>query len=646
MDTGRTKIEQKTTYTDLTGKKIQNPIDSITKINQQLYFMAKNRKKPNDNNHQISYLGHCQSTNTGFCELWGKRRTQEDRLLTRLIPRVKEVDPKDIPDLMQKTLNSLNEQIFEKKLTGGSTVIASLILKDQLITSNLGDSEAFLLSMNEKDEIIEFNLINTESHNLSNEKERNRVGKENVMHDGHIYRLKSPQESAGLALSRSLGDKDYIKRNLSDEADHYTTEFKLSDKTRHFLVIFCDGVRENNCLTLDCIKEILQSKLKKESNIPLNQTTMHLGLEAIKKGSTDNISISITELTSAIKGQLIALFDGHLDDSVSQFLYEHFGSELEYHLQNYLTKKITLVDLESQCKEYALVIQQFDHTKSESKDNNETSAQKIALSYLESYKKAAYATLEELDDIEEIDESLQDFQVSFNTILDMITIISTDEKFNLSHTISSILPPISKDQDTLYSFDGMISNTLFLLSSDKTGRSETALKKCQTLLKNDNPSFSKEWKKFLAILQKKQKSVNDFTTLDIMVDFCSSEIQIEETIKAKEYLSDLLTELQSKLITWLAEPNNKAFTHKSNQITFVNLCTLIQESSLLTMKDDGSILSGRKSTKHKEKIELYFNSTDAFDMIGTIKQQLKQLKDLSSQSDKTTHDTTECKKTI
>lgn len=159
----------------------------------------------------------------------------------------------------------------------GSTALVLVITKDHIFVANAGDSRAILSFTNT-------NIIKQLStdHKPSNVCEYNRITKLG----GQIVTCGVPRVNGVLAVSRALGDKALRPYVMPDPQIGCITSLANTE----LIILACDGVWDvlNNEEAIAIVRNAL-----KESNNNYDYAANVLQNAALKKGSTDNISIII-----------------------------------------------------------------------------------------------------------------------------------------------------------------------------------------------------------------------------------------------------------------------------------------------------------------------------------------------------------------
>lgn len=206
----------------------------------------------------------------------------------------------DNPELaLREAIAQAETKFMEKcraeKIESGSTAALAIILKDKLVTANVGDSEIVLSRDGQP-------VLLTTKHQLgSNEKEVERV--KNC--GGRIYhsRVGHPKfnpQLVSLAVSRAIGDAGFKLEEYTDGkssgviADAETQQYDLTPADE-FLIIACDGLYDvmsyQECVSF-CRDLVRSGKHSQEIS--------HLIVsEALSRGSTDNVTVLFVLLQPA-----------------------------------------------------------------------------------------------------------------------------------------------------------------------------------------------------------------------------------------------------------------------------------------------------------------------------------------------------------
>jgi serine/threonine protein phosphatase PrpC len=173
-----------------------------------------------------------------------------------------------------KTHRELDYKIARNQ---GCTAVAAVVKDKTLYVANAGDSRAILCS-----ESIAIPL--TMDHKPDRPDEKQRI--ENL--GGKVITWGVPRVNGNLAISRAIGDKD-LNPYVIPEPE--ITKHNLTSKDI-FMIIACDGVWDviDNQTAVNIVKQALTQ------NPDLNAAATQLTNEALKRGSTDNVSVMIVNL--------------------------------------------------------------------------------------------------------------------------------------------------------------------------------------------------------------------------------------------------------------------------------------------------------------------------------------------------------------
>jgi len=167
----------------------------------------------------------------------------------------------------------------------GTTALNGIIYKNRETNSkylwllNVGDSRAVLL--NHKNSTIQL----TEDHKPNKKSEKTRIEKlgGKIYYDGYDWRIEN------LSLSRAFGDLD-TSPYVTHKPDVYKYKLCKNDK---FIIFACDGLWD--VVSNQDATNFVSSLVKKKFN---GNYAKSLTQYAYKKGSTDNITVSILFLGS------------------------------------------------------------------------------------------------------------------------------------------------------------------------------------------------------------------------------------------------------------------------------------------------------------------------------------------------------------
>lgn len=287
----------------------------------------------------------------GGAELQGKRPTQEDRMIAETLPpelgAFQTLSSEEQKKVIGNTFKALNTECYalhqakaSRNLYGdvdvhwegpGSTALVAFIDPRQrkVLVANIGDSEAYLVHFkphlrfpndNNKTRRETTERLN-KIHQPNEEGERKRLQKAKVRTP--FNKLYS-HNGGFLAVSRAVGDFAYKKSGLIATPEFTEIRYTCEVNETSYLVMACDGLTENNCLHLRDFSFRLNDTTPK----PLGQMAWDLASLALERGSKDNISVQICNL-SALSAQnhallVLGIFDGHNGAEFSAHLQMNF----------------------------------------------------------------------------------------------------------------------------------------------------------------------------------------------------------------------------------------------------------------------------------------------------------------------------------
>ena len=169
---------------------------------------------------------------------------------------------------------------YEQGYECGSTCLLSLMYKKEnsyyMNIVNLGDCRCVIVYNNGTNKQV------TTDHKPDETNERKRL----TRIGGDIYRDSEGTARIGnLSLSKAFGDGD-TSPYISQKPDSF--HFKVTEYTR-YVILACDGLWDviENCELNNLIKKYKQSR---ENNL-----AVYLANHALKKGSSDNVSVIVLE---------------------------------------------------------------------------------------------------------------------------------------------------------------------------------------------------------------------------------------------------------------------------------------------------------------------------------------------------------------
>jgi serine/threonine protein phosphatase PrpC len=317
--------EEKTTlqFKSIDGKPISDPRLAIAKTTHA----ADEAKK-------INYQATDTATHTAIAELWGRRPTQEDRLVIGQLPDFDALPPAARTAALTETIRTLETIIEQKRIPAGATLCVTVLAGKKLYNANVGDSESYLVIKDKNNVVTHFSRINTVIHHITaaNQQALRKQGI-NVQPAFGGPRLMTPDGAFGMNLYRSMGDTKLNSVGLEHHPDIYTPEVDIPDGGSALVINACDGLTEN--LTQKELEKIIRDN----TNTSLEDLPRILAQAAYESGSGDNISVLVTPIEPNAPTKYLAVFDGHGGTDVAEFLEKTF--------HNTLKKQITLTYLDT-----------------------------------------------------------------------------------------------------------------------------------------------------------------------------------------------------------------------------------------------------------------------------------------------------------
>ena len=179
-------------------------------------------------NHIISYFavfdGHGGSETSKYCELYLHQE------LEKLLNCENKINISILKKCITQSIDNIDQIIFNDKIPSGTTANICILLDNQLICANVGDSRSILCRNN-----IAIPL--SFDHKPNNKEEYDRIVKTNGF-------VKNKRLNGRLAVSRAIGDNmfKHIDKNKSPLISiPEINEFVLSNKDK-YIVLACDGL--------------------------------------------------------------------------------------------------------------------------------------------------------------------------------------------------------------------------------------------------------------------------------------------------------------------------------------------------------------------------------------------------------------------
>ncbi|HTM64415.1 MAG TPA: hypothetical protein VL360_07950 [Gammaproteobacteria bacterium] len=285
----------------------------------------------------------------GICEVNGNDpyRKQEDAFAYNTGKTSKEFSNFPVSTqqaVMNELFDDLQNKAGNNDQKGSCACVATGIIQDdqaKIFTSYAGDSVAFLIVVDDKGNLKSAQACNPELHDGKNEKEIERIGKNNFSYDA---RLGAPRLGGLIAVTRSFGDKSLVKLGFSHQPQTTNVAANLASGDRAFMVVGCDSTMEhlkgdNSAKQYaNELGNLFAGKIKNDINISSSQLSEAVVENALLKGSNDNITAMVVPLsTTAVTA---AVFDGHGGNTVSHALSAEFNNAFENAVQNHLKASV------------------------------------------------------------------------------------------------------------------------------------------------------------------------------------------------------------------------------------------------------------------------------------------------------------------
>ena len=274
----------------------------------------------------------------GMCEIQGHRPSQEDSLQVAVvkIQEFPELSHEAREQVLRDTFDQLQNK-YGKYGAVGSTgcVVTAWVDEDatlQVATASLGDSAAYLVVVNDDSNVVVQALQLNELHNPDprlNASEYARVAK--IAIPSTSYPQGHLRLNGALAVSRAFGDTSFERYGLLHTPEVTQETKALAPHQRAFIVLACDGLTEDNSLTLEQIANSINRLYK---STPVDRMASFLVNTALANGSYDNISAAVFEVGKTPQSAVI--FDGHNGAQVSQALGKHFYPLFEKNIKTEL----------------------------------------------------------------------------------------------------------------------------------------------------------------------------------------------------------------------------------------------------------------------------------------------------------------------
>lgn len=259
--------------------------------NEDAEFFLLNLDKKDDTKNNINLLAIFDGHGGPLVSDYLSKKLPQYFYDKTVVPQNLKKNSKKYHKFIYKLFDFIQEKIRndikESKLMGSTALIAQVYnvnskLKLQVI--NVGDCRAIICNK------YNIGIPLTKDHKPTSLEEFDRITKLG----GKVLQMMNDEPRiGGLSVSRSIGDID-TKPFVSHLPEIFDYDLDETDK---FIIVGCDGVWDvfNNqdavCFVLNEMKN--NYKYNMTTNGTKNNIAKKLALEAIKKGSTDNISVMI-----------------------------------------------------------------------------------------------------------------------------------------------------------------------------------------------------------------------------------------------------------------------------------------------------------------------------------------------------------------
>ncbi|VVC76483.1 hypothetical protein AQUSIP_17960 [Aquicella siphonis] len=329
--------KSRTLYLDIMGNPIPDPRERIRALNKPIVDAGELVSQLNDRYgswtreekrlfdqaavlsqkspvEKVDYLAMDSESGIGITELWGIRNTQEDRVAFGRLAELQGLSPKDVEAVLCNTPLIIQKLVTanELGLHQGSTLCTSVVQGNQVFTANIGDSTAFacVIDKNGKVTLTQLNK---------------------VIHHPENGRLRSKKSGTTLSVSRAIGDRQFEEEGLMHESDFYADTIAIPNGGRAFIITACDGLMDPAWnMSREEIEKFIESIYSKNPGISAILLSQLLAEEALRRGSTDNISVMAVEMKPEKKTPVfMSVFDGHGGDEISEALSQLYEPVLK-----------------------------------------------------------------------------------------------------------------------------------------------------------------------------------------------------------------------------------------------------------------------------------------------------------------------------
>jgi serine/threonine protein phosphatase PrpC len=264
----------------------------------------------------------------GIFEMMGLRPSQEDAAVAHWFGKTTftHLSPQEIGQRLWTTYKVINQYCCQPFLAGATASTTVYDGKGNFITASLGDSVAFAVIYNKEGQSVSISRLNLIIHHPDYEQER--LAQTPAVVIGG--RLHSAQGS--LALSRAMGDYDYRKLGVCDDAQidiHTMAELAPDTKGKMQIIVSCDGFTEPlSQESKEAHEQWLYDNLRAipdAMNLSEAALAKLLAQNAFNAGSQDNISVMVQTVNKDVPF-LAGIYDGHGGKQTSTYIAQKITS--------------------------------------------------------------------------------------------------------------------------------------------------------------------------------------------------------------------------------------------------------------------------------------------------------------------------------
>lgn len=207
----------------------------------------------------------------------------------RMPAKLKALQEPITANMIEKTCVEIDEAFLSQNIEGGSTGTFCIVRRSgQVTVANVGDSRVLVCRGNQL-------LFETRDHKPQDGSERERI----LRAGGTIV---SNRVDGDLAVSRAFGDAGFKVRGTRDYKNQKVIAVpdvtEVTCKPNDIIILACDGVFEGNFSSYD-VCHFVNDQIPKCSD-DLAVVACRVCDEAVRRGSKDNISCMIVQLSSGV----------------------------------------------------------------------------------------------------------------------------------------------------------------------------------------------------------------------------------------------------------------------------------------------------------------------------------------------------------